>query len=181
LLFSQTAQVNDVVFSPPDGKIMQVLGAHEAIAVRPAWEGGVSGGGGDTNWGEIQGALNSVPEIIFHVAGLEMPNLSDGQPLPSQLMVCDGTYTYVDVSHARRTVQSYIVGRSVTKTEFAAALAGGFVLYHYSYAPVSVEVARREKFRQMISVSPEAAQTKGKIKASTSAVQYYQLVKTKVE
>jgi len=57
----------------------------------------------------------------------------------TSLVVYVGTYTYESAAGATRTVQSFRPHVPLTKEEFAAALASGFVLVEYAMTPAKAD------------------------------------------
>lgn len=110
--------------TPANCEVMQVLGESEVLIRRPAFR--VIGGA--SLHSRIQAAASSLPELIFHVKGVDTKGLVDGAEFTAQL-VCIGTYRSGDGS----TIPSYAVYTPLTKEQFADALAKGFRLVSYRF------------------------------------------------
>jgi len=65
-----------------------------------------------------------------HVKGVDTKGLVDGAHVRAKL-ICVGTYRYTAVIGGIKTIQSYTVYTSLTKEQFAEALASGFKLVRY--------------------------------------------------
>jgi hypothetical protein len=77
-------------------------------------------------------ALVRDDDVLFHVRGIDPAKQIDGTGWANVRLVYVGTYQYISVMGARRTIQSYLVYRPITREEFVSALAGGFELVRYT-------------------------------------------------
>lgn len=96
--------------------VLQVLGRGECLVVIRATQ--------------FAGNRPERTTITVHVVGAGA-DLVDDVAFPDVALVYVGPYSYADTSGARRTVQSYRVHRTLTPSEFAEAIAGGFRLMKY--------------------------------------------------
>jgi hypothetical protein len=73
--------------------------------------------------------------LIIHVKGVNGKVLTEGAKLGCLIFRYLGQYTYDDTKGAKRTVQSYVRCREVSKEEFALALSKGLILHDYKLVP----------------------------------------------
>jgi hypothetical protein len=112
---------------------MQVIDKEQVLIRRPEFRAHMTGGGGgglESMGRRLDEAAASLPELIFHVKGVDTKGLTDGARFNAKL-VCIGTYHYKTVLGAGSTVPSYTVHTPLTKEQFAEALAGGLQLVSY--------------------------------------------------
>ncbi|MCX5672383.1 MAG: hypothetical protein NTU94_13790 [Planctomycetota bacterium] len=158
--------------APAHSEVFQVLGKEEALVRRAASQGRIIGGGSGpaSAWGSIAAAGLSVPEVLFHVKGLDTARLVDGADFPDKIdLLYVGTYTYDTPIGATNTLQSFRVYKPLTREQFAKALGSSFALVDYRLVPVPKpdEVSERQNPRW----------AKGLIcKMEAGGIEYYRVV-----
>jgi len=170
---------SELRYKPDGGRVLQILSATDMIVrraeipgVRARFTGPPSGSSRLMTGAGIIPGLPAVPEVIFHVTGIQTKDLVDeslwdsstsdrskgspvltSPPAPappiSKWLVYRGAYRYVDVSGTKRTIPSYRPHREATKVEFAEALRGGLELVEWVKITKEIRLPRgsKEKFR----------------------------------
>lgn len=109
----------------PNGcKVLQIINNEEAIILRPGKKGRVYGGartGAASVHTRFQEAALSVPELLFHVKGLDTTELIDGSRFTGEL-VYRKPYRFVNSRGTKSTIQSFSIYKPLTKKQFAQAI-----------------------------------------------------------
>jgi len=90
---------------PEGAKVLQVLGKDEAIIAHGT--------------------------ILFRVGSIDTTRYIDGTRFYAVLLVYTGTYRYISVAGAARTIQSFVIYQPISREQFITALSNGFELVRY--------------------------------------------------
>jgi hypothetical protein len=130
--------------APVHSKILQVLGKEKVLVRRDEFRARMTSiTGGPSSMPsfsrELQEAAASLPEVLFHVKGLDTSQIVNDAAFPEKTdLIYAGTHMYRTPSGATNTVQSFAVYKPLTPEQFVDALSSGFVLVEHRLVPAKL-------------------------------------------
>ncbi len=157
-------RVNGRSLTSPVGKYCQITGGCEVLQVLGKTELLVRRRGTPSQtYARGHGFVPGMNELLFHVRTASTKGLVGGADFKAGL-VRNGTYSYRSTQGARKTIESYVVYKPLSKQQFADALAKGFVLTKLRLVRVNLHkkksnwakgvVLKKGKYYKVVS-SPE--------------------------
>lgn len=121
--YNEVQEIGEVRRVASGSQVLQVIDQDSVLVNRPGIAGRHAANGAPVSF--------AVPELIYHVRGIDTKTLVDGVRFKAGRLMFVGTYRYKDTLGAKRTVASFVSLEGlepITREQFANAMAGGFVL-----------------------------------------------------